>query len=128
MAQKRINVFLCHLRQNVDVACETWLTICGASPGTSDFVANTGLLECRAQDVEGVGGGHRECAIKRACLEHFVIIEKDVEASPGPSDGPHFPAGSSAAKELIPAVAFQARHADTGRHIELLQNLTRPGI
>ena len=48
--------------------------------------------------------------------------------SPGPSDGPHLPAGSSAAKELIAAIGFQARHADAGRHIELLQDLTRSGI
>src|SRR5260370_4599101 len=56
------------------------------------------------------------------------VIDEDLGASPGPSDGPHFPASSSAAKELIAAIAFQARHADTGRHIELLQDLTRPRI
>src|SRR5580700_6807443 len=56
------------------------------------------------------------------------IIDEDLGASPGPSDGPHLPASSSAAKELIAAVAFQARHAGAGRHIELLQDLTRPRI
>src|SRR5580704_3926536 len=49
-------------------------------------------------------------------------------SSPGPSDGPHFPASSSAAKKLIAAITFQARHADTGRHIELFQDLTRARI
>ncbi|HXL61712.1 MAG TPA: hypothetical protein VN959_13770, partial [Mycobacterium sp.] len=29
---------------------------------------------------------------------------------------------------MIAAIAFQARHADTGRHIELLEDLTRPRI
>jgi hypothetical protein len=56
------------------------------------------------------------------------VIEEGLGASPGPSDGPHLSASSSAAKELIAAIAFQARHADTGRHIELLQDLTRPRI
>src|ERR1700720_2137648 len=53
------------------------------------------------------------------------VIDEDLGASPGPPDGPHLPAISSAAKELIATVAFQARHPDTGRHIELLQDLTR---
>ena len=56
------------------------------------------------------------------------VIDEDLGASHGPSDGPHLPASSSPAKELIAAIAFQARHADTGRHIELLQDLTRPRI
>ena len=49
-------------------------------------------------------------------------------ASLGPPDGPHLPALSSAAEELIAAIGFEARHADSGRHIESLQDLTRPRI
>src|SRR5580704_14875125 len=64
------------------------------------------------------------------CLPRTLahVIDEDLGASPGPSDGPHLPASSSAAKELIAAIAFQARDADTGRHIELLQDLTRSRI
>ena len=45
--------------------------------------------------------------------------------SPGAPDGPHLPAFPSAAIELIAAIALQAGDADAGRHIELLQNLSR---
>ena len=45
-----------------------------------------------------------------------------------PPDGPHLPARSSAAKELIAAIGFQPDTPDTGRHLELLQDLTRPRI
>jgi hypothetical protein len=39
-------------------------------------------------------------------------------------DGHHLPAGSSAAKESIAAIAFEARHPGTRGHIELLEDLT----
>src|SRR5258707_1617291 len=48
--------------------------------------------------------------------------------SPGPADGPHFPAPSSAAEELIPAIGLESRYAYAGRHLELLQDLSRPRI
>src|SRR5260370_42667790 len=56
------------------------------------------------------------------------VLDEAPGPSPGTWDGPPLPPSSSAAKELIAAIAFQARHADTGRHIELLQDLTRPRI
>jgi hypothetical protein len=56
------------------------------------------------------------------------VIDEAPGPSPGPSDGSHLPASASAAKELIAAIAFQARHEDTSRHIELLQDFTRPRI
>src|ERR1700721_333002 len=86
------------------------------------------IYSCQGELVAGVC---REVyALKWACLDHLLthVIDEGLVASPGPSDGPHFPASSSAAKELIAAIAFQARHADTGWHIELLQDLTRPRI
>jgi len=53
---------------------------------------------------------------------------RSLMCSPGPSHGSDLPAGPAAAEELIAAVGFETRHADTGRHIELIENLTGPGI
>src|SRR5947207_10690150 len=49
-------------------------------------------------------------------------------ASPGPADGPHLPAPSSSAEELIAAIGLEPRHAHSGRHLEPLQDLSRSRI
>src|SRR5262249_11145400 len=49
-------------------------------------------------------------------------------ASPGPTDGSHLPAISASTKELIAAIGLEARHAYSGRHLELLQDLSGPRI
>src|SRR5262249_17333124 len=46
----------------------------------------------------------------------------------GPADGPHLPAFSSSAEELIAAIGLEPRNAHSGWHVELLQNLSRSGI
>src|SRR5271167_3424397 len=57
-------------------------------------------------------------------MRMILAILHALEASPGPSHCPHLPARSSAAKELIAAIRFQARHVDAGRHIQLLQHFS----
>ena len=42
---------------------------------------------------------------------------------PRPSDGSHLAAASAAAEERVAAVGLEARHADAGRHLDLLQHL-----
>src|SRR5438874_9384296 len=42
----------------------------------------------------------------------------------GPADGPHLPARSSSAEELIAAIGLEPRHAHSGRHVEPLQDLS----
>src|SRR5256886_12476971 len=49
-------------------------------------------------------------------------------ASLGPADGPHLPAASSSAEELIAAIGLEPRHEHSGRHLELLQDLSRSRI
>src|SRR5262249_41381995 len=49
-------------------------------------------------------------------------------ASPGPAVGPHLPAPSSTAEELIAAIGLEARNAPSGRHLEPLQDFSRSGI
>src|SRR5258706_8037727 len=49
-------------------------------------------------------------------------------ASFGPADGPHLAAAASAAEEQIAAIGLEPRHEDSGRHLEPLQNLSRPRI
>ena len=49
-------------------------------------------------------------------------------ASPGPADGPHLPAPSASAEELIAAIGLEPRHAHSGRHLEPLQDLSRSRI
>src|SRR5437867_1107210 len=46
----------------------------------------------------------------------------------GPADGPHLPARSSSAEELIAAIGLEPRNAHSGRHLEPLQDLSRSGI
>src|SRR5205809_7023308 len=48
--------------------------------------------------------------------------------SPGPADGPHLPAPSSSAEELIAAIGLEPRNAHSGRHLEPLQDLSSSGI
>jgi hypothetical protein len=40
------------------------------------------------------------------------------------SDGSHLPAAPAAAEELIAAVGLEPRHAQSGRHVEPLQDLS----
>src|SRR5439155_18510881 len=49
-------------------------------------------------------------------------------ASPGPADGPHLPALAASAEELIAAIGLEPRNADSGRHLEPLQDLSRSRI
>src|SRR6185503_21352838 len=49
-------------------------------------------------------------------------------ASLGPADGPHLPAPSSSAEELIAAIGLEPRHAHSRRHLEPLQDLSRSRI
>ena len=49
-------------------------------------------------------------------------------ASPGPADDSYLPALSSSAEELIAAIGLEPRHAHSGRHLELLQDFSRPRI
>jgi hypothetical protein len=49
-------------------------------------------------------------------------------ASPRPADGSHLPALSAPAEEPIAAIGLEPRHADSGRHLEPLENLSRPRI
>src|SRR5882724_13425845 len=42
----------------------------------------------------------------------------------GAADGPHLAAASSSAEELIAAVGLQPRNVHSGRHLELLQDLS----
>ena len=44
------------------------------------------------------------------------------------SNGSDLAATSSAAKESIAAVGLESRHADSGRHLDVLENLSRSGI
>ena len=44
---------------------------------------------------------------------------------PRPAHGAHLAAGSAAAEEPVAAVGLEPRHADVGRHLELLQDLAR---
>src|SRR5437867_2402482 len=46
----------------------------------------------------------------------------------GPADGPHLPARSSSAEELIAAIGLEPRNAHSGRHLEPLQALSRSRI
>src|SRR5216684_3178994 len=46
----------------------------------------------------------------------------------GPADGPHLPASSSSAEELIAAIGFEPRNAHSGRHLEPLQDFSRSRI
>src|SRR5208282_2169063 len=48
--------------------------------------------------------------------------------SPGPADGSHLPAPSSAAEEPIAAIGLEPRHGRSGRHLEPLQDLSRSRI
>src|SRR5260370_28295929 len=49
-------------------------------------------------------------------------------ASLGPADGPHLPAPSSSAEELIAAIGLEPRNFHSGRHLEPLQDLSRSTI
>src|SRR5258708_13985314 len=49
-------------------------------------------------------------------------------ASLGPADGPHLPAHSSSAEELIAAIGLEPRNVHSGRHLKPLQALARSGI
>src|SRR5512143_324816 len=49
-------------------------------------------------------------------------------ASPGSADGSHLPAASASAEELIAAIGLEPRHADSLRHLEPLQDLSRARI
>src|SRR5216684_973618 len=49
-------------------------------------------------------------------------------ASLGPADGPHLPAPSSSAEELIAAIGLEPRNAHAVRHLEPLQDLSGSGI
>src|ERR1700738_2538273 len=49
-------------------------------------------------------------------------------ASLRPADGPHLPALSSSAEELISAIGLEPRNAHAGRHLERLQDLSRSRI
>src|SRR5258705_13880633 len=53
---------------------------------------------------------------------------KTLLASPGPADGPHLSALSPSAEEPIAAIGLEPRHARSGRHLELLQDLSRSRI
>src|SRR5262245_65259818 len=44
--------------------------------------------------------------------------------SRGSADGSQFSASGAAAEERVTAIRLESRHRDTGRHVELLQNLT----
>ncbi len=44
------------------------------------------------------------------------------------ADGSHLPTASAAAEEAIAAIGLEARHADSGRHLEPLQNLSRSRV
>src|SRR5262249_47946289 len=44
-------------------------------------------------------------------------------AALGPADGPHLPAPSSSAEELIVAIGLESRNDHSGRHLEPLQHL-----
>src|SRR4029453_14988922 len=46
----------------------------------------------------------------------------------GPADGPHLPAPSSSAEELIAPVGFEPGNADSRRHLEPLEDLSRSRI
>jgi hypothetical protein len=50
------------------------------------------------------------------------------ELSPGPANGPHLPASSSSAVQLIAAIGLEPRNAHSGRHLEPLQDLSRSGV
>src|SRR5208283_4420628 len=49
-------------------------------------------------------------------------------AAPGPADGSYLPAASASAEEPIAAIGLEPRHAHSGRHLELLQDLSRSRI
>src|SRR6187549_2412531 len=49
-------------------------------------------------------------------------------ASPRPADRSHLPDASATAVEPIPAVGLEPRHEDSRRHLELLEDLSRPRI
>src|SRR5262249_42237745 len=49
-------------------------------------------------------------------------------ASPGSADGSDRPAAASSAEKSIAAIGLEARHADSGRHLEFLQDLARARI
>src|SRR5438477_11899032 len=49
-------------------------------------------------------------------------------ASLGPADGPHLPAPSSSAEELIAAIGLEPRNVHFGRHLEPLHDLSRSRI
>src|SRR6516225_8927262 len=49
-------------------------------------------------------------------------------ASLGPADGPHPPAPSSSAEELLAPIGLEPRNLHPGRHLEALQDLSRSRI
>src|SRR5882724_5749125 len=49
-------------------------------------------------------------------------------ASLGPADGSHLPARPSSTEEPIAAIGLEPRHEDSGRHLELLEDLSRARI
>src|SRR5262249_46003677 len=49
-------------------------------------------------------------------------------ASLWPADGPHLPAPSASAEELIAAIGLEPRNVHSGRHLEPLQDLSRSRI
>src|SRR5262245_40089157 len=49
-------------------------------------------------------------------------------ATLGPADGPHLPARSSSAEELIAAIGLEPRNFHSGRHLESFLDLSRSGI
>jgi hypothetical protein len=49
-------------------------------------------------------------------------------ASPGSADSSHLPAASASAEELIAAIGLEPRHGHSGRHVEVLQDLSRSRI
>src|SRR5262245_48772502 len=48
--------------------------------------------------------------------------------SPGPAHDPHLPAPTSSTEESITAIGLEPRHANAGRHLERLQDISVSGI
>src|SRR5688572_22533942 len=46
----------------------------------------------------------------------------------GSPDGPDLPAPSSSAEELIATIRFEPRHVHTWRHLEALEDVSRPRV
>src|SRR5258708_16291372 len=70
----------------------------------------------------------RPCRLLAGGVDGGLGAGARCEASPRPADGSHLPAVSASAEELIAAIGLEPRHAYSRRHLEPLQDLSRPRI